>query len=357
MCDPVWVLEKVPLTTFLSWVWIAHTIEADNAFEAAASAQARRPFRMSLPMWTNGLRFLSEDGVTVSELRSLARADCNLGGIERWGWALVGDAVEGGERRPGFGSFRGIKGNTVLRPTSAGSEARRLWPLVLGEVEQRWRTRFGGEAVDTLRDALLARAAATPMPWSPPEVATTDGYYSHVVAAHPDADDDGQRPLVALLGEVLTAYTLEHEAGAAVSLPLGANVLRVVGSDSIPLRDLPALTGLSKEGTTQTAGHLERRGLATSTPDRTISLSPSGLDALDDYRRRAGQPEDSRLHEALAAFVTKPDALSAGLVPPEGCWRGERPYLNRTNRLLANPTAALPWHPLVLGRGAWPDAS
>jgi hypothetical protein len=354
MCDPVWVLEKVPLTTFLSWVWIAHTIEADNAFEAAAPSRAGRAFRMSLAMWTNGLRFVSDGGITVSELRSQARAACNLGGMERWGWISAGEAVDGG-RRPGFGSFRGIKDNTVLRPTSAGSDARRLWPVVLGEVEQRWRTRFGGEAVDALRDALLARTAATPMPWSPPEVATTDGYYSHVVAA--DATADGQRPLVGLLGQVLTAYTLEHEEGAAVSLPLGANLLRAIGSDAVRLRDLPRLTGLSKEGTSQAAGRLERRGLATSNPDRTISLTPSGLDALDDYRRRAGRPEDSRLHEALAAFVTKPDALSAGLVPPEGSWRGERPYLARTNRLLANPTAALPWHPLVLARGAWPDAS
>ncbi|WP_460520616.1 hypothetical protein [Flindersiella endophytica] len=349
------MLTNVPLTTLLSWVWIAHTIEADNAFEALASAQAGRAFRMSLPMWTNGLRFVSEDGVTVSELRGLARADCNLGGLERWGWMSVGDSSDA-ERRPGYGSFRGINGNSVLRPTKAGSDARRLWPRVLGDVEQRWRARFGAEAVGALRHALLAHLPTTPMPWSPPEVTTTDGYLSQVVPGAAGEDDE-QRPLAALLGQVLTAYTLEHEQGAAVSLPLAANLLRAVGSGVVRLRDLPTLTGISKEGCTQAAGYLERNGLATPGPDRTVSLTPDGHDALDDYRRRAhAQPDGGRLHEALAPFVTQQDALTAGLVPPEGCWRGERPYLTRTKRLLENPIAALPWHPFVLARGAWPDA-
>lgn len=348
----MWVLEKPPLTALLSRVWIAHTIEADNAFEAWASSQSGRAFRMSLPMWSNGLRYVSEDGVTVDSLRTQARAACNLGGLERWGWISVGDVV-GDARRPGYGSFRGIRGNSVLRPTPSGVEARRMWPRVLEEVEQRWRTRFGGEAVDALRAALLG--VVTPMPWSPPEVATTDGYFSHVVAG---TTDEEERPLAALLGQVLTAYTLSHEEGATVSLPLGANLLRVMGSGLVRVRDLPTLTGLSKEGCTQAVGYLERNGLATSGPDRTVALTPDGRHALDDCRRRAAaQPENSLLHDALAPFVSQPEAMSAGLVPPAGCWRGERPYLTRTKHVLANPTAALPWQPFVLGRGAWPDAS
>lgn len=310
--------EQVPLTTLLSWVWIAHTIEVDNAFEAASSEPVRRHFRISLPMWTNGLRFIAEDGITVYELRRRARAVCNIGGLERWGWISVGEV--GGERRAGYGSHRGVKGATVLRPTGDGVLARRLWPRMLSSVEERWRARF----------------------------------HTHV------ADGDSiteERPLVALIGQVLTALTLDHEKNAAVSVPLGANVLRVMGPDVVRTRDLPALTGLSSEGTAMAAGYLERRGLAISTPGRAVRLTLEGLNALDDYRHWAARPKDQRLRGALEAVVAQSEALSTGLVPPEGCWRGERPFLARTQRLLANPTGALPWHPMVLHRGAWPDAS
>jgi hypothetical protein len=62
------------------------------------------------------------------------------------------------------------------------------------------------------------------------------------------------------------------------------------------------------------------------------------------------------LSGALEAVVAQRDALSAGLDPPEGCWRGDKPYLTQTQRLLADPTGALPWQPMVLHRGGWPDA-
>ena len=80
--------DEVPLTTLLSWVWIAHTIEVDNTFESVTSEQVGRHFRVSLPMWTNGLRFIDDEGVIVDELRSRARAKStsagsNVGGGSR----------------------------------------------------------------------------------------------------------------------------------------------------------------------------------------------------------------------------------------------------------------------------------
>lgn len=343
--------ERVPLTTLLSWTWIAYTIETDNAVEAAGSARVGHHFRISLPMWANGLRFIDEDGVTVDELRGRARARCNIGGLERWGWISVGEP--GRQRRAGYGTHRGVAGDTVLRPTRAGTYARRLWPRAIGGVEERWRTRFGGDAIDGLRAALLA--FATPMPWSVPEVAPSDGFRSHVVTG--DTADDARRPLVALLGQVLTGRTLDHERAAAVSLPLAANVLRVTGSDAVRIRDLPRLTGLSKEGIAMAVGYLQRTGLAVPRPERAIQLTPEGIDALDGYRDRADRQGDEQLRAALHAIVDRPGELSAGLVPPEGCWRAQRPYLTQTRRLLADPVAALPWHPMVLHRGGWPDAS
>jgi len=62
--------EGAPLTTLLSRAWIAFTIEADNAVEAAGSERVGRLFRISLPMWANGLRFIDAEGITVGELRA-----------------------------------------------------------------------------------------------------------------------------------------------------------------------------------------------------------------------------------------------------------------------------------------------
>ncbi len=104
-------------------------------------------------------------------------------------------------------------------------------------------------------------------------------------------------------------------------------------------------------------GFLERRHLAEPQAGSSVRLTATGSDALDGFWARAAHVEHEALRAALAAVVSRSEALAEGLVPPPGCWRGERPYSAQTQRLLANPTAALPWHPMVLHRGGWPDGS
>jgi len=103
---------------------------------------------------------------------------------------------------------------------------------------------------------------------------------------------------------------------------------------------------------------LARRELGTVGSGGAVSLTATGRAALADHRRRVGAdagPEG--LEEAVASVLDQPAALAAGLEPPAGCWRSERPYLTQTRRLLADPVAALPRHPMVLHRGGWPDGS
>ncbi|ONH27107.1 hypothetical protein [Pseudofrankia asymbiotica] len=149
--------------------------------------------------------------------------------------------------------------------------------------------------------------------------------------------------------------TLEHERGSAASLPIAANVLRVVGDGTARVRDLPAASGVSKEAIAMATRYLTRAGLTEQRPEGSIALTPDGRGALDDYHARTAQSLDQPLRAALDAVVSRRDALAEGLVPPEGCWRGERPYLARTRRLLVDPASELPWHPMVLHRGGWPD--
>ncbi len=167
------VMPGAPLTALLSWAWVAFTIEADNAAEAAGAEQVGRLFRISLPMWANGLRFIGEEGITAGELRVRARAACNIGGLERWGWITVGDA-EGGRRD-------------------------------------------GGGVTGSLRDAL--RRYAGRMPSAPPGVHPSDGFRTHVVEG-PASAEDGE--LAGLLGQALTSVTLGHEQDSPVSLPVAA---------------------------------------------------------------------------------------------------------------------------------------
>jgi hypothetical protein len=92
------------------------------------------------------------------------------------GWITVGEST--GTRRAGYGSKRGIRPDTVMRPTRAGAFARTLWPETIAEVEARWESRFGSPTVAALRNALTS----SELPWSPPEVHPADGFRTHVTS-------------------------------------------------------------------------------------------------------------------------------------------------------------------------------
>jgi hypothetical protein len=192
------------------------------------------------------------------------------------------------------------------------------------------------------------------MPWSPPEVHASDGFFTHVAEGSPAQE---RPPLVALMGQVLTALTLRQEKGAEVSLPVGANFLRVIGTGTVRTRDLPSLTGVSKEAVAMGINYLGRRHFAERVPGGSVKLAAVGLDALDGFRARAARVKDRALQAPLLSIVSQRHALAAGLVPPAGCWRGQKPYLAQTKHLLADPGATLPWQPMVLHRGGWPDGS
>ncbi|MFI5755982.1 hypothetical protein [Streptomyces sp. NPDC051569] len=185
-------------------------------------------------------------------------------------------------------------------------------------------------------------------------------------------------PLSALLSRVLLAFTADFEQASRLSLAVSANVLRVLDEDGLRVRDLPALTGVSKEAVAVSLGFLERHGYALVEPDpaaprtRVARLTPLGLGARRKYprilaevetawRRRLGGRAVSELRDALRA-VTGAAAdgepcLSLGLRPPPDGWRAHPPYRALTARLLADPVAGLPQYPMVSHRGGFPDGS
>jgi hypothetical protein len=198
--------------------------------------------------------------------------------------------------------------------------------------------------------------------------------FSEVVPP-PDAvpDDPDEPDLSVLLARALLAFTREFESETTLSLPVHVDGLQVLDADTIRVRELPVRSGCSKEGMAAITGVLIRGGLATTGPDpdaargRVVGLTARGVRARERgaariagveaaWRDRFGAPAVDRLRGALGAVRDAP-AFADGLEPAPMCWRARPPWVAQTDRLLADPRAALPRHPLVLHRGGFPDGA
>ena len=357
----------VPVATLLSQVLVAHTIEVDDIFEQrmphsatvknGAGLGGRGPWLVSHVMWSNYLRHVDRGGTPVKELQRRACVPAptlksRLNHLTWWGYVTVPDLV------------------TL---TGGGRKACELFEPLPVLVEERWRDRFGAEAIDELRAALLPFVAAgSPgLPRFLPVVDYSTGMRTEVVLPDsPSYDGGGEPELSTLLARTLLLFTLEFESEADVSLPHLADVLRVIDDDAVPIKELPVRAGVSKEGMDAATKFLVKAGLLGSEgkgAKAVLSLTPEGQDVhqratqqLSDveasWAERHGSAVLARLRDALEAILGHP-SLAEGLTPhPEG-WRRHKRYAKQTEMLLADPRAALPHHPMVLHRGGFPDGS
>jgi DNA-binding MarR family transcriptional regulator len=367
------------LSVCLSHVLLAFTIEADNRVEPRLRDTGARP--VSLVMWSNVMRYVTDDGITVGELAAASRQPPKpvaslVGGLERWRYLAVDHDPSKGvvARRAGFGSARGVSPRTVLRPTAAGAVAGEQWAQSVDAIEQRWDRRFGSREVDDLRGSLAAihDQLGLAMPRYLPVLSARGLFAAPVVALGESDDGRSERDLPALLSRVLLAYTLDYEDGAPVSLPIAANVLRVLDREPTPVASVPLASGVSKEAVSMALTWLEREGYAAVTPDpsgrgKVVVATPSGSAAQTFHARRLaavdaawderfGPDTVATLRARLAAILDNPE-LASGLVTPAGGWRAESSYSARTAGFVDHPTTALPQSPIVLHRGGWPDGS
>lgn len=409
------------LSALLSQALVAFTIEFDNELEhrmphrtashgpSGGSAGAGGPWLVSLVMWENCLRYLTSDGITVAELARAARTATNLDGMRRWGYVRIDPPPP---RKPGPRS--------VLYPTPAGLAAQQLWRPVLAEVESRWDERFGADTVDGLRAAL--RAVAARLPDGLPDCLPILGHGLYTRGRGPgddqfprpgDGDSPGTAraleadlPLPALLSRVLVAFAVEFERESATSLAISANVLRVLGDDWTPVRDLPALAGVSKESVSMATNFLAKNGQAETGPlpppgrGQRIRPTSSGRRSRDQYgpltaaiedrwRARWGDAliNDLRAHlehlaspaEAEPGIADSPGGSSSPSNPgnPDAhcgsgmadssdvrgasgglplLMQGLEPYPDGWRAKVRRPEV-LPHYPMVLHRGGYPDGS
>ena len=312
-------------------------------------------------MWSNVLRFV-RDGIAVGELSAAAglpkaRVLSAVGGLERWRYVNIGST---NAKREGFGSARAIRDEWTVRLTPAGRRAEAIWPSLFGEIERRWEERFGAEESGELRSSL--GRFDLDLPEYLPIVAAADGM---VAAVSPPAVRAGEH-LSALLSQALLAYTLDFERESELSLPLSANVVRVLDEDGMLVRDLPAAGGISKEAIAMALTFLAKTGYVeldgTSAATKRARLTPKGRAAREQARAvHAGVEKQlgkdaARLRSSLERVLEQRDALARGLEPPAAGWRASKPYLARTEAVLEDPTR-LPHYPMVLHRGGWPDGS
>jgi methyltransferase (TIGR00027 family) len=362
----------LPLSALLSQTLVAFTIEFDNEAEHrlphrttdyGPSGQGDGVWLVSLAMWENCMRYVADEPITVAELEARARTMTNLDGMRRWGYITIdGTARKIHKARPGA--------HAVLRATAAGLRTREVWRPLPALIEQRWRDRFGSDQVGRLRDSLLT--VVSQLDPGLPDCLPILGASLHsrgpdpaLPPAHPV--DPGTLPLSALLARVLLSFALDYEREAEPSLAVSANVLRVLDADGTRLRDLPALTGTSKEAVRWVMGILIRGDLAIEAPDpaarrgKVARLTPRGLQAQRLYHEFAGAIEQ-RWHDRFSAGAVR--ALRASLEPlatapgggPPPLFEALEPYPDNWRASVRRP-AILPYSPMVLHRGGYPDGS
>lgn len=336
---PPSVSHDVPVTALLSQALVAYTIELDNEFEhrmphsttrhGATGPKGAAPWLVSLAMWFNCMRYVTDDGVPVAELQRLAGIGTNVDGMRRWGYVTVDPQA-------------------VFRPTRAGKQAQDVWRPLFAEIDERWQARFG-PAVDDLR-AALTPLAEVELPDCLPILGP--GLAGKVVERTPPGAAGPALPLVTLLSRVALAVTLEFERESKVSLAVGANVLRVLGEEPVRIRELPGLTGVSREAVDMSVKLLtnRRNAVVEPAPDRgqQVRLTATGrairertrplLDKVEQQTGAAG------LREVLAP------------VTGEALWQGLTPYADGW-RAATKPPTMLPQYPMVLHRGGYPDGS
>jgi DNA-binding MarR family transcriptional regulator len=361
---------SLPLPALLSQVVVAFIIEFDNEFEhqmpnrTTNSPSGRRfgPWLTSMVMWSTCLRFVGEQGVTVRELERLARTTTNLNGMERWRYITV--RPDPADTRP-----KPPKADWLIQATPAGRLAQEVWRSLFGTIEKRWQERFGNAPIEQLRKSLatLVRQFTIALPDCLPILHY--GLFSKILdrePAHRDDADLSALPLPALVSKVLLAFALDFERDADpggvldLSLAICANVLRVLDDEGIRVRDLPRLSGVSKEAIAMALGYLEKRQYIVTESDpasraKLVRLTDKGLMAHHAYPQRVAAIEGQWQERYGEANIRN---LRESLKPLIGAqlFRGLEPYPDGWRASVPRPET-LPHYPMVLHRGGYPDGS
>ncbi|HLJ50846.1 MAG TPA: MarR family winged helix-turn-helix transcriptional regulator [Bryobacteraceae bacterium] len=340
---------RLPLYALLSQVLVAFTIEFDNEFEHQVPHRTTRygstpgsgPWLVSMVMWLMIMRYIPDDGIAVQELQKRTGLD----GKSTRAWLV---------RLSKWWGYLAVESRAAVHPTPGGRKALQAWRPLTGTIEKRWRERFGKDRLDQLWASL--RTLADKFEKRLPDYLPILGFD---MLSKPSGCESSSNTLPALLATVLLTFAVEFEIESGLSLAVCANVLRLADKDGVGLRDLPRLSGVSKEAIAMACGRLEERGLATMQSEsrvKTLVLTPKGTQTRKLYLRlvedieerwlsKFGSSTQHALRHPLEQLVADP-ALLRGVEPYPDGWRAAVPKLD-----------VLPHFPMVLHRGGFPDGS
>jgi DNA-binding MarR family transcriptional regulator len=380
--------SRLPLPTLLSHALVAFTIEFDNEFEhqmphwttdhgPASGASRKDLWLVSLAMNASCMQFIPEQGIRAIGLVRLARTKTNFPGMVRWGYITAAPDPSDSRAKP-------PRSDWLVRATDKGKQAQKVWRPLFAEIEKRWQTRFGKKEMDQLRESLIATLDQIDLDLPDCLPILQFGLFNRAAGnfkrrAQTKRDDEitSRLSLSGFLSRVLLAFTIEFESESDLSLAICANVLRVLNEKGVRARELPALSGVSKESISMAMGILQKAKLAAVESEadaartRRVLLTAKGQRAQDAYRKllaaievrwqtHFGEKTITNLRGSLEKLAlapsvgdrsaSEPDAgqspLFRCLEPYPGNWRAKRP----------SPTT-LPHFPMVLHRGGFPDGS
>jgi hypothetical protein len=293
------------------------------------------PWLVSLAMYSNFMRVVGENGVTIGELKRLARVvKPLLAGLERWGYVVVE--------------------NSVIRATAAGRRAQEVWRPLFGVIEERWRARFGKDEIGRLRGSLSALVGQFDLEM--PDYLPVLGY--GLIAQVYRGKGSGAAPpldLPALISKGLLAFTIEFESESDLSLAIGANVIRLSVKRSARPGSSAPRRGF--EGGDEDVDRVPRKARVPGSraQHKLARLTAKGLVAQAAYWRLPGEIEErwrARFGEkAIRDLRESLEALSVQTLS-----RGLEPYPDGWRALLPKPRV-LSHYPMVLHRGAFPDGA
>ncbi len=368
---------SLPLSALLSQALVAFTIEFDNEFEhktvhrttnhGPTTAPSSAPWLVSMAMWIKFLRFVPDSGITVREFQQLAsltnkEAKTWLTRMSTW-WRYVTVQKNGAEHPLDW----------VIRPTNGGQPALQVWRPLTGIIEKRWEQRFCNNTVSELRQSM--QSLVNQLNPQLPDYLPILGY--QMLSPDPDperrfappktsARSEARFALPILLSKMLLALAIQYESESRVSIAISANVLRLANDEGIRVRDLPKLSGVSREAIAMAVKRLEQRSLATVRAEakdsrvKVIELNAQGRHARDSYHRILSDLErrwESRFGSHVANLRRSLEYLageSAGGKPD--LFVGFEPYPDGWRASVRRPEV-LPHYPMILHRGGFPDGS
>jgi hypothetical protein len=242
---------------------------------------------------------------------------------------------------------------------------------IASEIEVRWVDRFGSTEMDTVRTALRAVVSrvGVELPDCLPIIhhglwtagRTRPGFSQREVAP----EDVESLALPSLLSRALLMLAIDFESRSKVSLAMHADLLRVLGEQPTRVRDIPRVSGVSKEAISMATGFAVTRGLATLEPNpdgkpgKGTRLTTKGLVSKEMHARLLRNVEE-QWDSRYGADVT--GALRASLEALGGDSRGARllqgiPPFPEGWRARVHEAETLPHFPMVLHRGGYPDGS